>query len=151
MKKMKKLSKIFLLAILASVCFSSIQAQELESNIYISKTVQIANVDVVDLHHRANNWLATYFLSHDRTIVSRDIDEEFFNFDVKVPIASKADGLQFNIRIDLANGEYIYKIWNLSIDSTNKKVKKTLDKVVASLEKTLSAEFTDAVRDEIKN
>ncbi|MEA3443853.1 MAG: hypothetical protein U9R19_03920 [Bacteroidota bacterium] len=147
---MKKLTKIILLALIVSLSLSNMQAQEKAENVYITKTSLIENVKIADLHDRAYNWLMTYFDADGRSIIDRDIDEEFVSANVKVPLKSSTEQLQFNIRIDLKNGEYTYTFADLSIDSKNEEVKKYIDQVALRIKRTMITDFTVKAREQMK-
>ena len=142
---MKKLTGALLFACILSISFTSLTAQEKDA--YMSKTTVVENTLQADLHDRAFNWLMTYFEQENRSVISRDIDEDLVSGKVKVPLKS-GDNLEFDIRIDLKDNEYSYKLSHLSLKPTEE-VKNYMDEVAVRIKRVMITDFTDEARKQI--
>jgi hypothetical protein len=139
---MKKISGILLLAFVLSLSYSVLQAQEKAVAVYVTKSLVVEKTNMADLHNRAYTWVTTYYRAENRTVTSREIDENRVGVGAEVPLKS-GDTLGYTIRFDLKDNGYTYTISNLSMEE-NAEVKKYMDDLSTTIKEVMNPELKKA-------
>lgn len=135
---MKKITGILLLAFVLSFSYA-VQAQEKANDVYLTKSLVVEKTNMADLHNRAYNWVTTYYRTENRTVISREVDENLVGVGVEVPMKSGAT-LGYTIRFELKDNGYSYTISNLSMEE-NVEVKKHMDDLSTEIKEVMNPEL----------